>query len=163
MFALRYLKRRAAVKLDSATLEMDAACSFACIVLSSALFVGSLLGLFTKDAGEEQTTSTTTTMVDAVDSGANVGPQRSTKWWWADSAAALVIAVWVGREGAVALRYALSDNFAGGCGCGKVGPNIGAAQARLLEQINTRKHALVDQPVVSSQGDSQAATQNPRP
>jgi hypothetical protein len=31
MFALWYLKRRAAVVLDSATLEMDAACSLACI------------------------------------------------------------------------------------------------------------------------------------
>lgn len=149
MFALWYLKRKAAIKLDSATLEMDAACSLACIVLSSALFAGSLLGLLTKDVREEE----------PADSGdAEPDPLRSTPWWWTDSVTALIIAFWVGREGVVALRHALSDKFQGGCGCGKVGPTNIVTARRMLEQINARSSAssgvsgyapIVDKSVIS--------------
>ena len=134
MFALWYLKRRAAVVLDSATLEMDAACSLACIVLSFALLAGSLVGLFTAvdDAEGEATAAAAVGSL----AGAPEPEPELLAGWWADSVAALVIAVWVGREGVVALRYALSDDFAGGFGCGKAGPGIEAGQKRLLEQMN---------------------------
>eukprot|EP01052_Picozoa_sp_SAG31_P065608 SAG31_NODE_24433_length_481_cov_0.979058_1_plen_60_part_00 len=58
--------------------------------------------------------------------------------------AALVIAAWVGREGIVALRYALSEKFAGGCGCGKAG--VATAQARLLAQITQSGTEIVERP-----------------
>ena len=131
MFALWYLKRQAAIKLDSATLEMDAACSFACIVLSFALLAGSLVGLLNGIDGEGGEAAA----VDGAAAESGSAEPELSAVWWADSVVALFIALWVGREGAVALRHALSDDFAGGCGCGKAGPGIESGNKRLLEQM----------------------------
>ena len=81
-------KLRAARALDSATLAADAACSRACIQLSGVLFLGSLLFL--------------------------VAPAL----WWVDGAAALGLALLIGREGLGMVRAARSEHFSGGCGCG---------------------------------------------
>lgn len=80
-------KRRAAKALDSRTLEGDAACSLACIQLSLVLFIGSLLYF--------------------------VVPSL----WWVDSAAALILALFIGREGVAGIRAARKPDFTGGCGC----------------------------------------------
>lgn len=87
MFFLWRAKRKAALALDSATVAKDADCSLACIKLSAVLFSGSLLSL------------------------ARPG------LWWADAAAALVLALLIGQEGVAAIRAARSPDFAGGCGC----------------------------------------------
>ena len=81
-------KRQAAQALDSATLEADAACSLACIQLSTVLFAGSLLFLLLPGL------------------------------WWVDAAAALGLALLIGREGLGMVRAARSAAFTGGCGCG---------------------------------------------
>ncbi len=81
-------KRQAAQALDSATLAADAACSLACIQLSGVLFAGSLLFL----------------LVPAL--------------WWVDAAAALGLALLIGKEGLGMVRAARSASFTGGCGCG---------------------------------------------
>lgn len=81
-------KLKAAKALDSATVAADAACSRACIQLSVVLFAGSLLYL----------------LVPAL--------------WWVDAAAALGLAVLIGREGLGMVRAAKSACFTGGCGCG---------------------------------------------
>ncbi len=81
-------KRLAAQALDSATLEADAACSLACIQLSAVLFAGSLLFLLLPGL------------------------------WWVDAAAALGLALLIGREGLGMVRAARSAAFTGGCGCG---------------------------------------------
>ena len=81
-------KRQAAHALDSATLAADAACSLACIQLSVVLFAGSLLFL----------------LVPAL--------------WWVDAAAALGLALLIGKEGLGMVRAARSASFTGGCGCG---------------------------------------------
>ncbi|MBK7294949.1 MAG: heavy metal transporter [Holophagaceae bacterium] len=81
-------KRAAARALDSATLEADAACSLACIQLSTVLFAGSLLFLLLPVL------------------------------WWVDAAAALGLALLIGREGLGMVRAARSAAFTGGCGCG---------------------------------------------
>lgn len=87
MFWLWRAKRRAAVALDSRTLEGDAACSLACIQLSLVLFCGSLTFLLFP------------TM------------------WWADGAAALILAAFIAREGLSMIRAARNPAFTGGCGC----------------------------------------------
>ena len=74
--------------LDSATLKAGAACSLACIQLSAVLFSGSLLFL----------------LLPAL--------------WWVDAAAALGLAVLIGKEGLGMVRAARSAAFTGGCGCG---------------------------------------------
>jgi divalent metal cation (Fe/Co/Zn/Cd) transporter len=81
-------KRLAAQALDSATLEADAACSLACIQLSAVLFAGSLLFLLLPGL------------------------------WWVDAAAALGLALLIGRDGLGMVRAARSAAFTGGCGCG---------------------------------------------
>jgi divalent metal cation (Fe/Co/Zn/Cd) transporter len=81
-------KLAAAKALDSAALKADAACSLACIQLSVVLFAGSLLFL----------------MLPAL--------------WWVDAAAALGLALLIGKEGASMIRAARSVSFTGGCGCG---------------------------------------------
>lgn len=81
-------KKAAAAALDSRTLEMDAACSLACIQLSTVLFAGSLLYL--------------------------VYPAL----WWADGLAALALSAFIGREGWEGWQAAKKADFAGGCGCG---------------------------------------------
>ena len=82
-------KRSAAAALDSRTLEMDAACSLACIQLSAVLFAGSLLFV----------------AVPVL--------------WWADGVAALVLSAFIAREGWEGWQAAGRADFAGGCGCGR--------------------------------------------
>ena len=87
MFFLWRAKHATAVALDSKALAMDAACSRACIQLSGVLFAGSVVFL--------------------------VAP-----WlWWADAAAALGLALLIGREGLEGWRAARKPDFEGGCGC----------------------------------------------
>jgi divalent metal cation (Fe/Co/Zn/Cd) transporter len=81
-------KRAAATALDSAALRSDAACSRACIQLSLVLFAGSLLFLLTP------------------------------RLWWVDGAAALLLALLIGREGLESIRAARDPGFTGDCGCG---------------------------------------------
>jgi divalent metal cation (Fe/Co/Zn/Cd) transporter len=88
MMFLWRAKLRAATALDSATLEADATCSLACIQLSMVLFAGSLIFL--------------------------IAPAL----WWVDAAAALGLALLIGREGIGMIRAAQSEGFTGGCGCG---------------------------------------------
>lgn len=80
-------KLSVAKALDSTALASDAACSRACLQLSGVLFLGSLLF------------------------------RLSTKLWWADAVAALVLALLIGREGWQMRRAARRKDFAGGCGC----------------------------------------------
>jgi divalent metal cation (Fe/Co/Zn/Cd) transporter len=89
MFFLWRAKLRAAAALDSATLKSDAACSLACIQLSLVLFAGSLLFLVSPRLG------------------------------WMDAAAALLLALLIGREGLQGIRAARDPHFTGGCGCGQ--------------------------------------------
>ena len=81
-------KLRVAKAMDSATLAADAACSLACIQLSLVLFAGSLLFLL------------------------------APALWWVDAAAALGLALLIGKEGLGLIRAARSEAFTGGCGCG---------------------------------------------
>ena len=81
-------KLRVARALDSATVEADAACSRACIQLSVVLFVGSLAFLL------------------------------APTFWWVDAAAALGLALLIGREGWGMVKAARDPGFTGGCGCG---------------------------------------------
>jgi hypothetical protein len=80
-------KLAAAKALDSRALEGDAACSLACIQLSTILLLGSLIFL--------------------------VAPSL----WWVDSAAALLLALFIGKEGWSMRRAASREDFDGGCGC----------------------------------------------
>lgn len=88
MFFLWAGKRRTAAALDSATVASDAACSLACIQLSGVLLVGSALFA--------------------------LAPQL----WWVDAAAAIALAVLIGRDGVGGIRAARRPAFSGGCGCG---------------------------------------------
>lgn len=81
-------KKRAGEVLDSATVAKDAGCSRACFQLSAVLLAGSLVFW----------------LVPAL--------------WWADAAAALVLALFIGREGLETVRAARRADFDGGCGCG---------------------------------------------
>lgn len=87
MFFLWRAKARLAVELDSATVLKDAACSLACIKLSSVLLLGSLLFL------------------------------ASPALWWTDAAAAMSLSLLIGFEGVETIRAARRPDFAGGCGC----------------------------------------------
>ncbi|MFH2203480.1 MAG: cation transporter [Elusimicrobiota bacterium] len=87
MFYLWSAKLRAGRALDSATIMKDAACSLACIQLSFVLFAGSLLYI----------------ALPAL--------------WWADAAAAILIAGFIAREGVGTVRAARRPDFKGGCGC----------------------------------------------
>ncbi len=82
-------KLRAAAALDNAALKSDAACSRACIQLSLVLLGGSLLFLL------------------------------SPRLWWVDGAAAILLALLIGREGLGMIRAARDPHFTGGCGCGQ--------------------------------------------
>lgn len=84
---LWHAKRTAAAALDSATVASDAACSLACIHLSVVLLAGSALYAL------------------------------SPTLWWADSAAAIALAILIAREGLQTIRAARSKTFSGGCGC----------------------------------------------
>ena len=87
MFWLWTSKLKLAHAMNSAAMQMDAACSLACIKLSCVLLIGSLLFVF------------------------------APSFWWADSVAALVIAFFIGKEGFQTSRAALKPEFSGGCGC----------------------------------------------
>ena len=88
MFFLWRAKLNVGRELGSSTVLKDAACSLACIQLSVVLFIGSLLFL----------------MLPAL--------------WWMDSAAAIVLAVFIAKEGWETVRAARSEDFeGGGCGC----------------------------------------------
>lgn len=87
MFYLWRAKLAVARELDSCTVLKDADCSRACITLSGVLLAGSAVFL------------------------------AAPALWWADAAAALVLALFIAREGAATIRAALKPEFAGGCGC----------------------------------------------
>ena len=87
MFWLWLAKRRIAVLLDSASMKMDAQCSWACIKLSIVLFVGSIVFI------------------------------TSPALWWTDSLAAIIIALLIGREGWETVKSVRHPGFSGGCGC----------------------------------------------
>jgi divalent metal cation (Fe/Co/Zn/Cd) transporter len=87
MYFLYASKRNVAVRLDSATVMKDAACSLACIKLSAVLFAGSLVYILFPIL------------------------------WWADSVAAASLAVLIGNEGWETIKSARSPDFSGGCGC----------------------------------------------
>lgn len=87
MFLLWRSKRTLARLLESATVMKDADCSLACIKLSVVLFAGSFLFFMAPSL------------------------------WWADAAAALVLAFIIGREGWETIKAARKATFSGGCGC----------------------------------------------
>lgn len=74
--------------IDSRALAMDAACSRACIQLSTVLLIGSVVFL--------------------------VAPAL----WWADAVAAFGLAILIAREGIEGWRATSRVDFEGGCGCG---------------------------------------------
>ncbi|KAL0019440.1 hypothetical protein WJX79_009589 [Trebouxia sp. C0005] len=80
------LERHFAKKIQSKCLASDATCSLACSLLGAVLFLGSILFL--------------------------VHPAT----WWADAAAALLLSVFIAKEGIGMLRNACSASFEiGGC------------------------------------------------
>ncbi len=85
MFWLWSAKRGVARQLNSASMMKDATCSLVCIQLSLVLFVGSL----------------TFALIPSL--------------WWIDSAAALVIAALIGKEGWATVRSTQHPEFSGGC------------------------------------------------
>ena len=80
-------KFAAAKALDSRALESDAACSLACIQLSSILLVGSLIFM------------------------------AAPWLWWVDGAAALALSLLIAKEGWSMRKAASREDFDGGCGC----------------------------------------------
>jgi divalent metal cation (Fe/Co/Zn/Cd) transporter len=88
MFILWRAKLAAADALDSKVMASDAACSLACIKLSSVLLVGSVVFVAL--------------------------PQL----WWVDGAAAWVLALLIGSEGWEMIKASSQPDFQGGCGCG---------------------------------------------
>ncbi|WP_285568656.1 cation transporter [Geothrix limicola] len=88
MFLLWRGKVRTAAALDSRAMMSDAACSLACMQLSTVLLIGSLLFW------------------------------RWPSLWWVDAATALVVAALIAREGWGGFHASLQPDFSGGCGCG---------------------------------------------
>lgn len=88
MFYLWQAKLKVGHALDSSTVLKDAACSLACIKLSVVLLLGSVVYLLL--------------------------PQL----WWTDSAAALLLSIFIGKEGWETIEAARKEDFdGGGCGC----------------------------------------------
>lgn len=87
MFSLWRAKLAAAGALHSRALALDAACSRSCIQLSAILLAGSAIYALAPGL------------------------------WWADGAAALGLAAFIGREGYEAIAAASKPEFTGGCGC----------------------------------------------
>lgn len=112
MFFLWYYKVKASVLLNSATLEADAACSFSCISLSFILLIGSALF------------------------------RISSSLWWADSVAALFIAILILYEGVQNIREAMREDFTG-CGCTHKRSSLARyLQRTLLTRDGTPKEAM---------------------
>lgn len=80
-------KLEVARQLDSSALAGDAACSLACIQLSTVLLAGSAVFA------------------------------AWPRLWWADAVAGLLLAGLIAREGAAMIRAARAPEFQGGCGC----------------------------------------------
>ncbi len=87
MIYLWRAKLAAAKALDSRAVASDASCSLACIQLSAILLVGSLVFF--------------------------VAPRL----WWMDGVAALVLALFIAKEGWEMRKAAKREDFDGGCGC----------------------------------------------
>ena len=87
MYFLWRAKTRLAHRLDSAVLRADAGCSLYCIYLSLVLLSGSALFAL------------------------------APALWWADAAAAGLLALLVAREGFSLIRAARHPDFTGGCNC----------------------------------------------
>ena len=87
MFYLWASKKKVAKSLNSSTMAKDASCSLACIKLSFILFAGSLLYM------------------------------AMPTLWWADSAAALLLSIFIGHKGIETIKATRKKNFVGGCGC----------------------------------------------
>jgi len=87
MIFLWYAKMKIAKKINSLTLEKDAACTLICIRLSIVLLLGSLLyTLFPS-------------------------------FWWVDSVFAIVLGLLIIKEGIDTMRETFKEGFSGGCGC----------------------------------------------
>mgnify|MGYP000993078760 CR=1 FL=1 len=87
MFYLWKAKMRIGHQLQSQTILKDAACSLACIKLSFVLFAGSIVFHFFP------------------------------AFWWTDAAAALLLTIFIGKEGWEIVSAARKSDFSGGCGC----------------------------------------------
>jgi Cation efflux family len=107
MFFLWYTKLRAALILDSVTMEKDASCSLGCIQLSCILFIGSILFWL------------------------------EPRLWWADPAAAVIMGLMIGQEGVESVKSARSANFDGGCGCCSTGGPLQTALRKLFGLMPT--------------------------
>lgn len=88
MFAFWRSKLMVAAALDSRAMKSDAACSLACMQLSSVVLIGGLLF------------------------------QLSRRLWWVDGVTALMISGLIAWEGWAGFRASLKPDFSGGCGCG---------------------------------------------
>ncbi len=89
MFWLYREKTDVAIRIDSATVMKDARCSLACLKLSAILFAGSIVYLLVPSL------------------------------WMADSVAAVLLSILIGKEGVETVKNSQSENFSGGCGCEK--------------------------------------------
>jgi divalent metal cation (Fe/Co/Zn/Cd) transporter len=87
MYLLYRRKFEVGFKLNSATIMADARCSLACIKLSGVLFIASILYWY-----------------------------RPTLWW-VDSVSALIIALFIVKEGWGLIKNSREEDFKGGCGC----------------------------------------------
>lgn len=87
MFFLWIKKKAVAQTLNSSTVMADAKCSLACIKLSFVLLLGSFLYWLLPTL------------------------------WWVDSAAAIVIGIFILREGWEMISNSRKEEFKGGCGC----------------------------------------------
>lgn len=87
MFFLWRMKAEVGFKMNSSTVMADAHCSLACIKLSVILFLGSIIYHFWPSL------------------------------WWIDSSAALILGVFIFREGFELTQNSRKEDFKGGCGC----------------------------------------------
>ena len=93
MYCLWALKLKAAMILNSKSMESDAKCSQGCIQLSVTLLLGSLLMILGKEVFH----------TDAL--------------WWVDSVMGIIIAGFIFKDGYQCVKNASSDEFDGNCGC----------------------------------------------
>ncbi len=88
MFVFWRAKRRTAAALESPAMRSDAACSLACMQLSTVVLGGSLVFWM------------------------------APRLWWVDAVTALGVSALIAREGLESFRASLKPDFSGGCGCG---------------------------------------------